>query len=106
MLALVTAAGRGLAREAGLPSDGIREMRDGPPPLVKCAALEPLPAHLRPRVLPRTAPRAGEAAGSVFQYKATVFGGRPAPPARRDDQVRAPVHSHNKGIWSETLGDY
>lgn len=67
VLNLIEAAAEGVKSEAS--SEGPVELTEGPPPLVKCAALLPLGASRRPVVLQRTS---GQQAESVFQYRAEM----------------------------------
>ena len=54
VLQLIQAAGEGIAKERPPGPDGVRDVPEGPPPLVKCATLEPLPPERRPFVLLRS----------------------------------------------------
>lgn len=62
-------------------SEGPVELTEGPPPLVKCAALLPLGPSRRPIVLQRTS---GQQAESVFQYRAEMAG------TNRDEELLPP----------------
>eukprot|EP00892_Ulva_mutabilis_P007561 jgi/Ulvmu1/5177/UM021_0194.1 len=78
VLNLIEAAAEGVKSEAS--SDGPVELTEGPPPLVKCAALLPLGPSRRPIVLQRTS---GKQAESVFQYRAEMTAAKdeePPPP--------------------------
>jgi hypothetical protein len=96
VLQLIQAAGDGMVRERPLDPEGFREVAEGPPPLVKCAAVEPLPPHLRPVILQRSSGKQEGAAvpaaraSEVFQYKADHPGAK-AVTATQDtpqDEVR------------------
>lgn len=83
VLNLIEAAAEGVKSEAS--SEGPVELTEGPPPLVKCAALLPLGPSRRPVVLQRTS---GKQAESVFQYRAEMTS------ANKDEEPPPPEVSH------------
>jgi hypothetical protein len=69
VLNLIEAAAEGVKSEAN--SDGPVDLPEGPPPLVKCAALLPLPDSRKPIILQR---KSGKTMESIFQYRAELEG--------------------------------
>ena len=83
---LIQAAGEGLAKSAPAAADGVCDVPEGPPPLVKCAKVHPLPAELRPVILRRGSGR--PEAATVFQYKADHPASKASKPEVAEDEVR------------------
>lgn len=69
VLNLIEAAAEGVKSETN--SEGPVDLPEGPPPLVKCAALLPLADSRKPVILQR---KSGKTMESIFQYRAEVEG--------------------------------
>lgn len=96
VLNLIEAAAEGVKSEAS--SEGPVELTEGPPPLVKCAALLPLGPSRRPVVLQRTS---GKQADSVFQYRAEMSAAKdeePTPPEVSPTQMSGWCSIINTGV--------
>lgn len=83
---LIQAAGEGLVKACPAAADGVCDVPEGPPPLVKCAKVHPLPAELRPVILRRGSGR--PEAVTVFQYKADHPANKGGKPESAEEEVR------------------
>lgn len=86
VLNLIEAAAEGVKSETN--SEGPVDLREGPPPLVKCAALLPLADSRKPVILQR---KSGKTMESIFQYRAEVEGADKDEAPEIPKQVRLPA---------------